>query len=160
MARGERESAQLKMQYAFGQKKKGGEQEYNVSARHKGEGMQQPGVTQCVEKKMWRFPLFSSCLIHPLFLLCLPLHHPAPLHPPLLIWPSPRFKDACGLLAPCLLGGDCGCLGGSRRFSGGRTRGLHPEEALSMQSQFSDTGDIFYRERIKPLRFRPRLCFL
>lgn len=45
-----------------------------------------------MEKKMWQFPSFSSSLIHPLFLICLPPHHPAHQPPPLLVWPCQGLK--------------------------------------------------------------------
>lgn len=38
-------------------------------------------------------------------------------------------------------------VGGS---PGGRTPGPHPEEVSSLRSGFSDTGAIFYRDRIRP----------
>ncbi|KAI4820298.1 hypothetical protein KUCAC02_028282, partial [Chaenocephalus aceratus] len=37
----------------------------------------------------------------------------------------------------------------------GQTLGLYPEEVSSLRSGFSDTGAIFYRDRIKPAQGKP-----
>lgn len=71
--------------------------------------------------------------------------------PPLLVCPCQGLKMhvACWL-SVCLPGGDRGWSVGWWWFSWGRTVGLHPEEVSSLRSGFSDTGAIFYRDRIKP----------
>lgn len=59
-------------------------------------------VTQCVQEKMWHFPSFSSSLIHPLSLICLPPLHQAHQPPPLLVRPCQGLKmHAAGWLALC-----------------------------------------------------------
>lgn len=128
-------------------------------------GDQEGGVTQCVQEKMWHFPSFSSSLIHPLSLICLPPLHQAHQPPPLLVRPCQGLKmHAAGWLALCRHGVEARLLapplpvhGGSR---GDATRGLHPEEVSSVQAEFCDTGAFFFHtERIKLLRFRPLALF-